>query len=110
MSLKAIDIQMAIHRNDEAGMRQNQLLHKPEVDQSQLGQQVQKQAEREQRQTVKLEQTAEAHIRRSGGEGGGAPQHGEGRYVAEAKASDTDASDAKPAPHPYKGHFIDLSL
>jgi hypothetical protein len=111
MTLKAIDIQMAIHRSDEAGVRQNQLLQKPEDDQSQLGQQLQKQAEREQQQPVKPGPAAEAHIRGSGEEGGGAKRQGGGQKQAEAKPHDAEAvTPAKPAPHPYKGHFIDLSL
>lgn len=109
MSLKAIDIQMAIHRNDEAGLRQNQLTHKPEVDQSQLGQQMQKQAEREQQQAVKAEQPAEAHLRGAGTEAGGERRQGT-RKARTSKSANSEAPETKAVPHPFKGHFIDLSF
>lgn len=34
MSFKAIDLQFAVHKNDEAGIRQNQLMQKPRQDET----------------------------------------------------------------------------
>lgn len=109
MSFKAIDLQMAIHRNDEAGQRQNQLMHKPEVDQSQLARESLKQAEREQHRVMKLEDPSQAHLRRSGGDGASQRQ-GSRRKLSAVKPTDSEPPDTKAAPHPYKGHFIDLCL
>jgi hypothetical protein len=107
MSLKAVDLQMALHRNDEAGIRQNQLQHKPDVDQSQLAEQAVRRADREREQAAKLEETAETHIKPGDSNGSGKRQR---RGRKEPEAAEATAEEPKISPHPYKGHFIDVSL
>ncbi|KIL39222.1 hypothetical protein SD70_21350 [Gordoniibacillus kamchatkensis] len=108
MSLKAIDLQMALHRNDEAGVRQNQLLHKPEVDQVLLAGQAAKQTERAREQTAKLEHAAEMHIRDQGKQAGG--EQGERQRRGRSEPEPGDNAEPKTPPHPFKGHFLDVSL
>jgi hypothetical protein len=107
MSLKAIDLQMALHRSDEAVSQQNQLQHKPDVDQSQLAGQAVRRAEREREQTAKLEETAEMHIG-SGDSNGSGRRHSRGSNAPEA--AEATSEEEKTPPHPYKGHFLDVSL
>lgn len=108
MSLKAIDLQMALHRNDEAGNRQNQLTHKLEADQTLLGQQALKQTERARELTAKLEHAAEMHVQ-SGGKQAGRQRQGRKRRRQQEAGSSGSAASRTP-PHPYKGHFLDVSL
>jgi hypothetical protein len=105
MSLKTIDLQMAIHRNDEAAIQQNQLAHKPEADRTLLAEQAAKQTERAREQTAKLEHTAEMHIQ-GGGKQAAQPQSRKRRRESRPDA----AAEPKSAPHPYKGHLLDVSL
>jgi hypothetical protein len=108
MSLKAIDLQMALHRNDEAAIQQNQLSHKPEADRTLLAEQTAKQAERAREQTTKPEHTAEMHIQ--GGDKHAAQQQSQSRKRRRQQPQPEAAAEAKTAPHPYKGHYIDVSL
>ena len=46
MSFKAIDLQFAVHKNDEAGIKQNQLMQKPRQDETILENQAAQTTER----------------------------------------------------------------
>jgi hypothetical protein len=107
MSFKAIDLQFAVHKNDEAGIRQNQLMQKPRQDETILENQAAQSTEKDRHRSSKLEESARADIQDHGGKE---------QQMAERKSKNKKtSSSASPEPdhqpnHPYKGHHIDLSL
>jgi hypothetical protein len=105
MSLKSIDLQMAYHRNGDAGIKQNQLMHKPIADQALLAGQTAKRAERELQKPVGAEEPQQAKIGKDGRNfrDGGADSRPKKERRQNGKAPDTPR-------HPYKGHHIDLTL
>ncbi|MFC0214365.1 hypothetical protein ACFFK0_18190 [Paenibacillus chartarius] len=107
MSLKSIDLQMAIHRNDEAGLRQHQVQHKPEVDQSQLGNQALKHADRERERAGRLEESPEAHIQAGDHDAG---QGGSHRDSKPRQRKENVPGEMKAPLHPFKGHRLDVSM
>ncbi|WP_068774652.1 hypothetical protein [Paenibacillus sp. FJAT-26967] len=106
MDMKAIDLQFAIHKNDEAGIRQQMLNHKPEMDQALLGAEAEKKAERSRRSSERISDTDEVHVRKEGHQNNGSGHNGN------KSAKERQAEEAKPvkAVHPYKGSHIDYSL
>ncbi|GIP36839.1 hypothetical protein J31TS4_01190 [Paenibacillus sp. J31TS4] len=104
MSWKAIDLQMAVHRNSDAGLQQSQLQQKPVEDQAALAEQNGKQAAQDTHKTGKTPEAGEAGIRERGQRGGDS-QKGQKK-----KKGMADREDERDAPHPYKGRFIDLQL
>lgn len=107
MSFKAIDLQFAVHKNDEAGIRQNQLMQKPRQDETILENQAAQSTEKDRHRSSKLEESARSDIQDHGGQK---------QQMAERKSKNKkSSSSASPEPdhqpnHPYKGHHIDLSL
>jgi hypothetical protein len=107
MSLKAIDLQFAVHKNDEAGIRQNQLMQKPRQDETILENQSAQSTERDRHRSSKLEESARTDIHDHGGK----KQQMAERKSKDKKTSSTASSEPEHQPnHPYKGHHIDLSL
>jgi hypothetical protein len=106
MSFKAIDLQFAVHKNDEAGLKQNQLSHKPQQDQAVLENQMGLSAERERQRSQKVEQGLSNGIHQEHQKNG---KQQDRRRSNPPKASPS-SSAANHADHPFKGHHIDLSL
>lgn len=107
MSLKAIDLQFAVHKNDEAGIRQNQLMQKPRQDETILENQAAQSTEKDRHRSSKLEESARADIKDHGGQ----KQQMSERKSKGGRMSPSSSSEPDHLPnHPYKGHHIDLSL
>ncbi len=73
MSLKAVELQFALHKNEEVGVKQQQLTQKPLSDQASLSEAAAKQVVEERHKSTKTEESA-AHpsritvnVLRSGG-------------------------------------------
>jgi hypothetical protein len=109
MSLKSVEMQFVLHKNDEAGLKQNQLIHKPENDQTLLGEAAAKQLEKERRISPKTTETSKGIIHEDGASG----HHKSQQDQLPAKAKDMNEQrqkDKDKGKHPFKGHHIDLSL
>jgi len=104
MSLKFVDLQMAVHRNGEAGLEQNRLLQKPVHDQSLLGGQHEKQLERQRRTSAPVSKSEQAMIR----DGEARKDRGE-RPPSKKRKPEAETAEER-TPHPYKGKHIDLTL
>lgn len=106
MSFKAIDLQFAVHKNDEAGIKQNQLMQKPRQDGTILENQATQTTERDRGRTSKLEESGRADImdRREQKKS----QIGKSKTRGTLESTSTE-TEHQPE-HPYKGHHIDLSL
>ncbi|WP_342561483.1 hypothetical protein NST84_17680 [Paenibacillus sp. FSL R7-0345] len=103
MSLKPVELQIALPRTTDAGRVQHEQLHRPVLDQQMLaGQNVKHTAEQAQR-TSGIDESAETKLRGDGERGNG---QGSASTGQEQKSQDAPHD----AEHPYKGRRIDLSL
>ncbi|WP_135547202.1 hypothetical protein [Paenibacillus cymbidii] len=109
MSLKSIDMQLAVQKNNEASIRQSQLLHKPVLDQEMAGEASAKQAERSRQRSAKVGDLTGLKVREDGSSNNGQGRDGKPRGKAGTPAKAADKTEL-PADHPYKGRHIDLSL
>jgi hypothetical protein len=109
MSLKAIDMQFAVQKSSETGNKQNQLMHKPQVDQSLLASASEKNAELARQKSSKVDETLNNRIRDG-------QQNGKNKFLkSDKKKQDKEGLTATQQvaasiEHPYKGKHIDLSL
>lgn len=105
MSLKAVEMQVALPRTTNAGQVQNQLVQKPVSDQEQLTQQQLKQLEVERKKSTKLKWESRInHQKDSSG-------HSSSYQPTARKKKQTDSEDETNLPqHPYKGKHIDFLL
>ncbi|MHA6529230.1 hypothetical protein [Paenibacillus sp. BAC0078] len=103
MSLKPVELQIALPRTTEAGKIQNGLQHRPALDQQQLAGQNVKQAEALAQRSSEVDESAESALRDDGGRG----KHAGGHASSQKEQKPETSHDAE---HPYKGHRIDLSL
>ncbi|AIQ53304.1 hypothetical protein [Paenibacillus sp. FSL R7-0331] len=103
MSLRPVELQIALPRTTDAGKVQNELLHRPMLDQQQLAvQNVKHSAELAQR-TGEIDESSEAKLRNDGERGNDQDNHPSGQGQRKSEAP----NDAE---HPYKGRRLDLSL
>jgi hypothetical protein len=105
MSLKSIDLQMAVHRNGDAGLQQNQLLHKPVADQALLANEQEKKIGHQLLQSNSVDESRKAGIQSN--DSGKGNQGSGGRN---GKRRDREDSPQAKSKHPYKGQHIDFSL
>jgi hypothetical protein len=110
MSLKAIDMQIAVQKSTETGMKQNQLMHKPVLDQAMLAANIEKNAEATRQKSSKVDEIANHVIRDD-------QENGKNKLLKQTKKKQANAMGNKDAPHssanvghPYKGKHIDFSL
>jgi len=109
MTLRAIEMQVALPRTTDAGNIQNQLSQKPVMDQSMLAQESLKQAEHEQKRTTKTEQASNLLIREEDARREQNSRRQGGNRKAPGNQPSADSGKKLPD-HPYKGRFIDLTL
>ncbi|HEY0826971.1 MAG TPA: hypothetical protein VGE40_02655 [Bacilli bacterium] len=104
MSLKAIEMQIALPRIGDAGLTQNQLSHKPVNDQALLAAGQLKTTEELRHKSNKIGETADLQTNKD--PQGKKQQKHTNQYKAKKKA------DGHPDPieHPYKGHHVDVSM
>lgn len=105
MSLRNIELQVALPRTIDAGRVQEQLTQKPNIDQQQTAILQQEEQERNRiRSTPALPTTESVAIH----------EHHESNKKMDLKQRKRKASSekeqTKEAEHPYKGRFIDISL
>ncbi|CAH0119837.1 MULTISPECIES: hypothetical protein [unclassified Paenibacillus] len=104
MSLKAVEMQIAIPRTNDAGIMQAQSQHKAVADQAQLAGQAEKTTEEMRQKNAKVDETAHLPIR-----DGERRQNAYYRRTKRKQEDDGGGQQDEPK-HPYKGHHIDLSL
>jgi hypothetical protein len=106
MSLKGVEMQIAIPRTGEATAIQNHLNQKPTHDQAALAQQTMKHQEQQRNKSVEVDASAFLNVKQDG--------KGDARSRAGAqKRKGSKEETGMPAPdpsHPFKGKHIDISL
>ncbi|MGF7029705.1 hypothetical protein J2T17_000610 [Paenibacillus mucilaginosus] len=108
MSIKPVELHMALHKNDEVGVKQQELSRRPVTDQMALGQQAEKTTIKERQVSAAAEQAHGSGVhgelpkeRRPGGARG---------RVRGGKEQVQEKREQVRGDHPFKGHHIDLSL
>ncbi|KRE83162.1 hypothetical protein ASG89_13665 [Paenibacillus sp. Soil766] len=106
MSFKAIDLQFAVHKNDEAGIKQNQLMQKPRQDGTILENQATLTTERDRGRASKLEESGRADIKDRREQ----KKTQIGKSKTRGQLNNLSTESEQHPDHPYKGHHIDFSL
>lgn len=106
MTLRSIELQVAIPRTSEVGQIQNQLAQKPAYDQNQLAQQSAKKADEQLKKSNEIDQAFELQIRDEEQKQGG----GRNDQKRERKKDEQAEPGQTVSVHPYKGRHIDLTL
>lgn len=110
MSLKSIDMSIAVHKSSDAGQVQRELAQKPIADQSALAQSSLKTADTTRQRPAKLDETDKSLIRNRNQEknsSGGKRKKG---TAGQQDGMETATNVSADPGHPFKGHHIDLSL
>ncbi|UQZ32090.1 hypothetical protein C2I18_00110 [Paenibacillus sp. PK3_47] len=103
MTLRPVELQIALPRTTDAGKIQNELQQRPSLDQQQLaGQNIKQSTEMTQR-SPEIDESPDAALRNDGRRGN---RQGSGMSGSRQQKQEPD----RIAEHPYKGHSIDLSL
>jgi hypothetical protein len=109
MSLRPVELQFALHKNDEAGLKQNQLNNKPIQDQSLLAEASAKQTEKERQIAGKADNVNQSSVRDQ-------EKEKSDRLKKSARTrrntSQTEEKEfaVERSDHPFKGKHIDLLL
>ncbi len=106
MSLKPIELQIALPRTQDAGTMQQKLVHKPIHDQELLAVRTMKEQEELRKKSQKVEASDKMMIEDEKEDSAGQQDDEEQKSSKEKQSQVKEASIA----HPYKGHHIDLSL
>lgn len=106
MSFKAIDLQFAVHKNDEAGIKQNQMMQKPRQDTTILENQAMLSTDKDRQRTSKLEESGRTDIKDHRKQKQSHMDKSKTRGSLEAASAENESQPE----HPYKGHHIDYSL
>ncbi|MDP4097515.1 hypothetical protein OIN60_12110 [Paenibacillus sp. P96] len=107
MSLKAIELQIAVPRTSEAGKVQSENRHRMVNDQALLGEQAVKATETIRQRSEAVDESADAVVRDQKGQS----NHEDDRNKRRGSEPTQDNQPAvHQAEHPFKGHYIDLSL
>ncbi|WP_340024082.1 hypothetical protein MHI24_03030 [Paenibacillus sp. FSL K6-1096] len=102
MSMKPVELQIALPRTHDAGRVQNNLQQRPALDQQQLAGQNVKQTQEIAQRSSEVDESAESALR----DGGKGSRPGSQAYPRKQEKPE----DTHEAEHPYKGHRIDFSL
>lgn len=103
--MKAIEVQLSVHRAPETSRMQQEQLQRPLIDQAQLAGQATAEIERSRHRSAPTTEAADAKIRKDAEGNNQHDSHGEGEHVEPEAEMRTVA-----APHPFKGKHLDLSL
>jgi hypothetical protein len=103
VSLKPVELQIALPRTTEAGKIQNELQHRPALHQQQLAGQNVKHSHEVSQRSEGVDETSEALVREDGQRGGNAGGNPSG-------GKSNKSGKYRDAKHPYKGHSIDFTL
>jgi hypothetical protein len=104
MSLKSVELQIALPRTTEAGKIQNESQQRPAIDQQQLAGQNVKQSQELSMRSSEVDESSESALRDGGSKGN---HHSGGDSSSDKRSKSAATRDAE---HPYKGQRIDLSL
>ena len=102
--MKAIEVQLSVHRAPETSRMQQEQLQRPLIDQAHLAGQATAEIERSRHRSAPAAEAADAKIRKDAEGNNQHDSHGEESREHQGEA------EAVAAPHPFKGKHLDLSL
>ena len=105
MSLKAIEMQIAIPRTQDAGKIQEQLQQRSQIQLDHAAHEVQKEVEKKEHSVVKEERKSPVHLNAQEGN----PDKGPFSKQTKKKKNDEKKPASSSQQHPYKGQSIDYS-
>ncbi|WP_442599524.1 hypothetical protein [Neobacillus sp. D3-1R] len=100
MSLKAIELQVALPRTQDAGKLQEQIQQRGQILQDQIAEQSQKEQEKKRSTVIKNETTEKAILRN---------KRESNQENQQQKSNQQKRDQIKDSKHPYKGTKIDFS-
>ncbi|WP_048602473.1 hypothetical protein [Rubeoparvulum massiliense] len=103
MSLKAVELQVALPRTQDVGKMQEHLNQKPVVQQEQMMLQAEQEVARNRKRAIRKGEGKSVSLQ-------GDRQMGSHNQEQGSHNESTNDDDHHPAPHPFKGHRIDISL
>lgn len=103
MSLKSVEMQIAVPRTNEAGKVHNEFQQRPQNEQMLLAGEQTKNSRAEAQRSTEVSETAETAVRDDGSRQSSGQQQGRG-------AAEAGETLEQPAEHPYKGKNFDVSL
>ncbi|KAF6566757.1 hypothetical protein G9G63_05040 [Paenibacillus sp. EKM202P] len=106
MSLKAVELQIAVPRTSEAGKYYSESQQRPMNDQALLGQKTALETENMRQRSGAIDQSAETFV----GERQTGEKSRDSSQQSRSRSDETELLKEHPAEHPYKGHHIDFSL
>ncbi|QWU14151.1 hypothetical protein SAMN04487895_101434 [Paenibacillus sophorae] len=101
MNLRPVELQIAVPRTTEASKLQQELQHRPELDQQGLAGQNIKESRELALRSTEVSESSESAVRDDGHRGGSA---GNGPSQEQKKEKERNPE------HPYKGHRFDIKL
>ncbi|AHV97841.1 hypothetical protein [Paenibacillus sabinae] len=101
MSLKPVELQIALPRTTEAGKLQQELQHRPAQQQQELAGQNIKDTREQAQRSAEVDETSESAVREDGRRGGSS-----GSGLSQERKN----SQERKAEHPFKGHRLDVTL
>lgn len=101
MSLKAIEMQVALPRTQDAGRVQEQLNQRNVVEQHQIQQEQKQKAELERKKSTKMEGSISRMIQ---------DEEASSQSRDQSSKKRKEKKKEEVSPHPYKGKHIDISL
>jgi len=108
MSLRPVELQFVLHKNDEVGIKQNQLNHKPTHDQAMLAEDAARQADKQRQTIMKSEKPQQASITDSEKES--SEERKENKQSPDKRNTMQSKPDMEKIEHPFKGRHIDFTL
>lgn len=102
MSLKPVELQIALPRTTDAGKVQHGLQQRPALEQQQLAVQNAKQSSELAHRSPEVDETSESALRGDGGQ--------DSQPDSRSSSQQEKRQLSHNAEHPYKGRRIDLSL
>lgn len=105
--MKAIEVQLAVHRAPEMSRLQHEQMQRPLTDQVHLAEQANSELERARHRPAPTAEASEANVRKDGDEQG---QQGFDRDSGSGTEEQEVQVRLTAAPHPFKGKHLDLSL
>ncbi|AET60400.1 hypothetical protein HPL003_18290 [Paenibacillus terrae HPL-003] len=106
MSLKAVELQIAVPRSSEAGKYQSEYQQRPMNEQALLGQKTEQETEKIRQRSSAVDESAETFVGEQENGGQGSDTSSQSR----SRSGENVLPKEHPAEHPYKGHHIDFSL
>ncbi|MCM3782933.1 hypothetical protein M3231_08090 [Neobacillus mesonae] len=106
MSLKAVELQIAVPRTSEVGRYQSEYDHRRSSEQSLLADNQMKKEKKEAKQSPKTNESEQASIKNQRNSAGSSSDH----VALSNNPSPEEEVEAVSAEHPFKGKHFDVSL